>query len=114
MLFRSVIRSAPFLRTPKMADAPALVQGLVMAREEFFILALTWAALAGVAWRHQFATWEATLWCAVLLVQSLPSLAAVGISLVAAMPTWRTAAVSQSESNRRLNAPNPASIAVGD
>ena len=29
-----VIRSAPFLRTPKMEHAPALVQGLAMAREE--------------------------------------------------------------------------------
>ena len=109
-----VIRSAPFLRTPKMADAPALVQGLVMAREEFFILALTWAALAGVAWRHEFATWEATLWCAVLLVQSLPYLAAVGISLVAAMPTRRPAAVLQLESDRRIGAPSPASMATGD
>jgi hypothetical protein len=109
-----VIRAAPFLRTPKMTDAPALVQGIVMAREELAILLLTWAALAGVAWRHHFATWEASLWCAVLLVQSLPYLASVGISLVAAMPERRAApaarAVPAGASGVQRNAP----IAAGD
>lgn len=81
-----VIRSAPFLRTPKMAAAPALVQGLVMARTELVLLLLTWAAMTGVGIAHHLATWEARLWCAVLLTQSLPYLAAVAISVVAAMP----------------------------
>ena len=79
-------RGAPFLRTPKMGNAPALVQGLVMAREELALLVLTWAALVGVAIAHRLATWEATLWCVVLLTQSLPYLAAVFTSLVAAAP----------------------------
>jgi cellulose synthase/poly-beta-1,6-N-acetylglucosamine synthase-like glycosyltransferase len=78
--------SLPFLRTPKMKDAPALVQGLVMAREEFFILALTWAALLAVGFGHHWATIETKLWCVVLLTQSLPYLASVGVSIVAAMP----------------------------
>ena len=81
-----IIRSAPFLRTPKMADAPALVQGLVMAREELVLLALTWAAMIGVGVAHHLATWEAKLWCAVLLTQSLPYLAAVFTSVGAALP----------------------------
>ena len=85
------VRRAPFLRTPKMEDAPALVQGLVMAREELALLLLTWGALAGVATAHQFATWEATLWCAVLLTQSLPYLAAVSVSVLAAYPARKTA-----------------------
>ena len=80
------MRRAPFLRTPKMEDAPALVQGLVMAREELALLLLTWGALAGVAAAHRFSTWEATLWCAVLFTQSLPYLAAVSVSVLAAMP----------------------------
>jgi cellulose synthase/poly-beta-1,6-N-acetylglucosamine synthase-like glycosyltransferase len=78
------IRSAPFLRTPKMEDAPALVQGLVMAREEAILLSLTWAAMLAVGFVHQLATPEAKLWCAVLLTQSLPYLAAVTVALVAA------------------------------
>ena len=84
-----LIRSAPFLRTPKMADAPALVQGLVMAREELGLLGLTWAAMVGVGVAHQLATWEAKLWCLVLLTQSLPYAASVLVSVVAAMPSRR-------------------------
>ncbi len=81
-----VIRTAPFLRTPKMKHAPALVQGLVMGAEELTLLALTWAAMIGVGIAHRFATWEATLWCAVLLTQSLPYLASVTVSVGAALP----------------------------
>jgi hypothetical protein len=81
-----LIRSAPFLRTPKMEDAPALVQGLVMAREELILLALTWAAMIGVGVAHHMATVETILWCTVLLTQSLPYLAAVTVAVVAAFP----------------------------
>jgi exo-beta-1,3-glucanase (GH17 family)/cellulose synthase/poly-beta-1,6-N-acetylglucosamine synthase-like glycosyltransferase len=87
-----VVRGAPFLRTPKMEDAPALVQGLRMAREELVLLVLTWGAMAGVAVAHRLATWEARLWCLVLLTQSLPYLASVATSLIAAMPAPRRAA----------------------
>jgi exo-beta-1,3-glucanase (GH17 family)/cellulose synthase/poly-beta-1,6-N-acetylglucosamine synthase-like glycosyltransferase len=80
------IRSAPFLRTPKMEDAPALIQGLVMAREELALLVLTWTAMIAVGWVHHLATWEAKLWCAVLFTQSLPYLAAVTVAVVAAFP----------------------------
>jgi exo-beta-1,3-glucanase (GH17 family)/cellulose synthase/poly-beta-1,6-N-acetylglucosamine synthase-like glycosyltransferase len=78
--------SLPFLRTPKMKDAPALVQGLVMAREECTILLLTWAALLAVGFGHHWATIETKLWCVVLLTQSLPYLASVGVSILAALP----------------------------
>jgi cellulose synthase/poly-beta-1,6-N-acetylglucosamine synthase-like glycosyltransferase len=80
------IRSAPFLVTPKMENAPALVQGLVMAREELVLLGLSWAAMIGVGVAHHLATIEATLWCVVLLTQSLPYLAAVVVAVVAAFP----------------------------
>jgi exo-beta-1,3-glucanase (GH17 family)/cellulose synthase/poly-beta-1,6-N-acetylglucosamine synthase-like glycosyltransferase len=80
------IRSAPFLRTPKMEDAPALIQGLVMAREELVLLVLSWTAMVAVGWVHHLATWEAKLWCAVLMTQSLPYLAAVTVAVVAAFP----------------------------
>jgi exo-beta-1,3-glucanase (GH17 family)/cellulose synthase/poly-beta-1,6-N-acetylglucosamine synthase-like glycosyltransferase len=78
--------SLPFLRTPKMKNAPALVQGLVMAREEFVLLALTWGALLGVGFGHHWATLETKLWCVVLFTQSLPYLASVSVSILAAMP----------------------------
>ena len=69
-----------------MENAPAMVQGLVMAREELVLLVLTWAAMIAVGWVHHIATAETMLWCAVLLTQSLPYLAAVTVAVVAAFP----------------------------
>jgi exo-beta-1,3-glucanase (GH17 family)/cellulose synthase/poly-beta-1,6-N-acetylglucosamine synthase-like glycosyltransferase len=101
------IRSAPFLVTPKMEGAPALIKGLVMAREELILLALTWAAMIGVGLAHHLATWEATLWCVVLLTQSLPYLAAVTVALVAAFP-------AHAEATRQAPARAGALLAAGD
>lgn len=103
-------RRAPFHRTPKLCDAPALLQGLVMAREELLLLALTWAAMGGVAIAHHLATWEARLWCLVLLTQSLPYLAAVSVSLLAARPAPRRVPLALHAHPRVLAVPS-ASIA---
>ena len=89
-----VVRSAPFLRTPKLVDAPALVQGLAMAGEEAVLLGLTWAALLGVALSHPQGGWEAWLWCGVLATQSLPYAASLAMSLTAAWPARRPRAVA--------------------
>lgn len=102
-----VVRSAPFLRTPKMENAPALVQGLVMAREELIILCLTWAAMIGVAIAHRFGTWEATLWVVVLFTQSLPYVASVTVSVIAAMPARQKVALP-------MPVPAGAKVAAGD
>jgi exo-beta-1,3-glucanase (GH17 family)/cellulose synthase/poly-beta-1,6-N-acetylglucosamine synthase-like glycosyltransferase len=104
----------PFLRTPKMKNAPALVQGLVMAREELVLLALTWGALLGVGIGHHWATLETKLWCAVLFTQSLPYLSSVGVSILAAMPAKAPKALAQpaaAKQNANLGAMHPA---VGD
>jgi hypothetical protein len=69
-----------------MKNAPALVQGLVMSREELVLLVLTWTALIGVGFGHHWATLETKLWCAVLFTQSLPYLASVSVAILAAMP----------------------------
>ena len=90
-----LFKRAPFLRTPKMADAPALVQGLVMAHEELLLLTLTWAAMVGVAVAHKLATAEAVLWCVVLLTQSLPYVAAVFVSVAASLPRRTPALLPQ-------------------
>jgi exo-beta-1,3-glucanase (GH17 family)/cellulose synthase/poly-beta-1,6-N-acetylglucosamine synthase-like glycosyltransferase len=91
--------SLPFLRTPKMKNAPALVQGLVMAREELGLLTLTWAALLLVGFGHHWATIETILWCVVLFTQSLPYLASVVVSILAAMPA---------KAPKKVTAPAPA------
>ena len=103
--------SLPFLRTPKMKNAPALVQGLVMAREEFGLLALTWTALLLVGFGHHWATLETILWCVVLFTQSLPYLASVAVSILAAMPapaTRKVAAPAPVREPVRIGAMHPA------
>lgn len=79
-------RRAHFARTPKMKDAPALVQGLMTAREEAAFLVLLWSAAVGVTLVHRAGTWEAVLWTVILGVQSVPYLAAVTMALMAALP----------------------------
>jgi exo-beta-1,3-glucanase (GH17 family)/cellulose synthase/poly-beta-1,6-N-acetylglucosamine synthase-like glycosyltransferase len=81
-----LVRRAPFWRTPKLMRAPKLVRGLAMAGEELALLLASWAAVAGVAATRGLDTVEARLWCAVLLTQSLPYLAAVATALLATLP----------------------------
>ena len=56
--------------------------------EELALLLAAWAALAGVAAVHN-ASWQAVIWCAALLVQSVPYLAAVLLSWQPALAAWR-------------------------
>ncbi|WP_241666770.1 glycosyltransferase [Muricoccus nepalensis] len=86
-------RRAHFARTPKMENAPALVQGLMTARQEGMIMLLLWLAAAGITVAHRGGTWEAVLWTVILLVQSVPYLAAVSMALVAALPARQAVAL---------------------
>lgn len=87
---------APFLRTPKMEHAPALVQGLLMAREELALMLATWAAAVAVGWVHHLATWEVVMWCVMLVTQSLPYVASVSVSVLAALPAPRRVVMAAS------------------
>jgi hypothetical protein len=104
----------PFLRTPKMKDAPALVQGLVMAREELLLLVATWTALLLVGFGHHWATLETKLWCAVLFTQSLPYLASVSVSILAAMPAKLAKQVSAEAPARTVLSAPALHPAAGD
>jgi cellulose synthase/poly-beta-1,6-N-acetylglucosamine synthase-like glycosyltransferase len=64
-------------------------QPLAMAREEFSLLLLIAAAILGTALVHGLASGKAGLWCLILLAQSLPYLAAVSVSCLAALPPAR-------------------------
>ena len=77
--------STPFLRTPKCESRPALIQGFLMAREEAFVLGLLWLATLMVLISYGF-TPEALVWAVLLLVQSVPYVAALMLSLVNAVP----------------------------
>lgn len=77
--------STPFLRTPKCESRPALMQGFLMAREETVVLGLLWLSALAVLIAYGFMP-EAIVWAVLLLVQSVPYVAALMLSLVNAVP----------------------------
>lgn len=84
--------SQPFLRTPKAENKPALVRGLAMAREETLMMAGLWVAAAAIAIRYgitEAGMWleDPILWIGVLLVQSLPYIAALYSGIINVLPT---------------------------
>ena len=80
---------APFLRTPKAEDKPAMVRAVSAAREETLFLAALWIAALAVGWRYGIGYPETRLWVAVLLVQSVPYAAALHLSLLNTRPVTR-------------------------
>ncbi len=75
-----------FFRTPKLAQAPALIRALLDAREEA-LLALAFLLAAGlVMLREDAYMLDVQVWTWVLLVQAIPYLASVLVSLVSARP----------------------------
>ncbi len=83
---------APFFRTPKAENKPALVRAVLAAREETLILAGLWVGMLAVAWRYGIGYAETQLWLAVLAVQSVPYMAALYLSLLNARPATQAAA----------------------
>ncbi len=59
--------------------------------EEVVLLLAAWAALAGVAATHG-ASWQGVLWCAALLAQSVPYLAAACLAWLPTLAAWRRTA----------------------
>jgi exo-beta-1,3-glucanase (GH17 family)/cellulose synthase/poly-beta-1,6-N-acetylglucosamine synthase-like glycosyltransferase len=79
----------PFLRTPKCENQPALIRGLIAAREEIVYLLLLWGGAAAVwAARGEFEP-AARLWAILLMVQSLPYLSALAMSMINVLPAPR-------------------------
>jgi exo-beta-1,3-glucanase (GH17 family)/cellulose synthase/poly-beta-1,6-N-acetylglucosamine synthase-like glycosyltransferase len=95
MLTGFFTRERPFIRTPKMARGHTVMSALIAARTELFfavlLLGATWAvhvAQMGAVGIHiaQKQALDLLLWTLVLVIQSIPYVAAVGLSLVSAMP----------------------------
>jgi exo-beta-1,3-glucanase (GH17 family)/cellulose synthase/poly-beta-1,6-N-acetylglucosamine synthase-like glycosyltransferase len=97
--------NAPFFRTPKAENKPALVRAILEAREETLILAGLWLAAVAVAVRYGIAYSETQLWVGVLMVQSVPYVAAVGLSLLNAQPRSRKSGVPSTEGIAPIEAP---------
>ena len=73
-----------FFRTPKMAEAPAVIRALADAREEALLaFAFLFAAVA-VMQREDAFMLDVRIWVAVLVVQAIPYLATVLVSLTSA------------------------------
>jgi exo-beta-1,3-glucanase (GH17 family)/glycosyltransferase involved in cell wall biosynthesis len=98
--------NAPFLRTPKAEDKPAVLRGLAMAREEAYLMIGLWTAAAALAISYGTANEDALLWQTVLLVQSLPYVAAIYTAMVSVLPNLRRAPASAAP------VPVPATLAV--
>lgn len=81
MLTALFSKSRPFLRTPKCENRPALIRGLLMAREELIMALLLWTTAALILMHQRTDNIDAVMWVAVLIVQSLPYLASLVLSM---------------------------------
>lgn len=98
-------RKLGFFRTPKMADAPALIRALADAREEgLFMVALVLAGVC-VSLRDDAYMLDVRIWALVLFVQSIPYLAAVLVSLISASPSLPASLVGPMSEMRSSGAP---------
>ena len=89
MLLGMVTSGRPFLRTPKREHSLALVKALASAREESLFMLALWGAAAGIVMKHGSDSLDLLLWIIVLIVQSLPYLAALLMSLISGLPRMR-------------------------
>lgn len=76
----------PFFRTPKLAHSQAWLKALSDSRHEFLLMVLLWLAAWGVVKYQTVESPDLLLWIIVLMVQSLPYLAAVLLALISALP----------------------------
>lgn len=76
----------PFIRTPKHENQPALVQAVIMAREETALFLLLWAA--GIAIWNVYGgdDPEARIWTVVMFAQSLPYVASLVTAAINTLP----------------------------
>jgi hypothetical protein len=86
VIYGLVTRTIPFFRTPKLSGHGGLLQAIAESREELYMLILLWGAAAGLMVVHVMDTGDAYAWLAMLLLQSLPYLAAVVMSGLAVLP----------------------------
>ncbi len=75
-----------FFRTPKMADAPALVRAVADAREELMMMGALWLAAYTTLAVQGWDMLDIKIWALMLMVQSIPYAAAGLMSLISALP----------------------------
>ncbi|MDO7910803.1 glycosyltransferase [Pseudomonas monteilii] len=92
VLYGFFTRSMPFIRTPKHADSHGVLVAIAEAREELFILLLLWGAAAGICLVQGLPNMDMRFWVVMLLVQSLPYLAALVMAFLSSLPRRETLA----------------------
>ena len=78
--------SIPFFRTPKNADNHGFWVAISEAREEVFIMLLLWGAAVGIFFVQGLPSNDMRFWVVMLLVQSLPYLAALVMAFMSSLP----------------------------
>ncbi|MGB3209327.1 MAG: glycosyltransferase [Desulforhopalus sp.] len=84
VMFGFVTRSLPFFRTPKIVRGRSFWYALQSAREEGLLGVALLLAVYSIGKQHGSDTPDVLVWIMVLLVQSIPYLAAVVMSLISA------------------------------
>jgi cellulose synthase/poly-beta-1,6-N-acetylglucosamine synthase-like glycosyltransferase len=88
----------PFHRTPKLENQPAVIRGLVSAREETAIFLMLMLSAVAVIWQRGTIEPTSTVWAILMCVQGLPFLAALLMSMINVLPIFKW---------RRAHAPMP-------
>lgn len=86
VLYGAFTKTIPFFRTPKMASNHGILVALAEAREEVFVMLLLWGAAIGICFAQGLESADEKFWVAMLLVQSLPYLAALIMALLSSLP----------------------------
>ena len=86
VLYGMFTKTIPFFRTPKMRSSHGLMVALAEAREEVFVMLLLWGAALGIGIVQGLPSYDVKFWVIMLLVQSLPYLAALIMALLSSQP----------------------------
>ncbi|WP_426117750.1 glycosyltransferase family 2 protein [Pseudomonas sp. DSP3-2-2] len=86
VLYGFFTTSIPFFRTPKNAASHGLLVAISEAREELFIMLLLWGAATGICLVQGLPSADMRFWVIMLLVQSLPYLAALIMAFLSSLP----------------------------
>lgn len=84
-------QQARFFRTPKLARRHSLSGAAAACRGEALLAFALIASAFGVAWRAPFTSNDLYVWMTLLCMLAVPHLAAVGMSLISALPSGRKA-----------------------
>ena len=76
----------PFFRTPKCENCPAMVKALAASLEETWIAFTLWSVAIGVILVQGKDTPGSVLWAYVLIIQSLPYVASLVMSIINVIP----------------------------